>query len=160
MNKQLFIVSILILGLSILAIGQDSRALRAAKMSFNSAEDHYKRENYKQAKQEFLIVTETIPANIESRRYLIMRLESLINLIDISFYKIVNIEDACEHLNSFFDTMNTIRNRGVLNARQLLHYQQIEKDCMDQHVVKCEGYENIHDDMDEFRKNFESEFDD
>jgi hypothetical protein len=56
--------------------------------------------------------------------------------------------------------MNTIRNKGVLNARQLLNYQQIEKDFMDQHASKCEGYEDIPADMDEFRENFESEFDD
>lgn len=140
-------------------IAQDSRALRAARMSFNSAERNYNRGNYQEAAREFEIVINTIPANTDSRRHLEMRLESLIAMVDIYFYRFINITNACQYMNMFFDNMNTIRNSGMLRASSLRDFQRKEQEFRSEHATKCDSYQNIERDMEEFRKRFEEEFD-
>lgn len=137
---------------------QDRRALRAAEMSFNSAESDFKKGNFTEAAQKFDIVVSTIPASIDSRKYLEMRLESLIKLIDIHFYKSVNITQACEYLDTYNSTMNTVRNTGVLRPSDLLGYLKKQQEYANKEAGMCESYERVGKDMDKFRKTFEKEF--
>ncbi len=137
---------------------QDRRALRAAEMSFNSAESDYKKGNHKEAAQKFDIVVTTISASIDSRKHLEMRLESLIKLIDIHFYKSVNINQACEYLDMYNSTMNTVRNSGVLRPTDLLKYLKQQQEFANKEAGMCESYERVGEDMDKFKKTFEKEF--
>jgi len=135
---------------------QDKRAIRAAELSYSAAENDLKKGNFQDAVQKFEIVVNTIPEGIDSRKHLVMRLESLINLIDIYFYKSVNIQEACKNLNLYYSNMNKIRNSGILKGRDLLQYLEQEKE-FSKHQSKCESYDQIGSDMDKFRKKFDEE---
>ncbi len=111
--KQTLLLIVIICLSALATHAQDNRALRAARMSFNDAETNYNRGNYQEAAREFTIVVNTIPTGIDSRRHLQRRLESLIYLVDIHFYKHVNIDQACEYLNMYYREMNLIRNDGI-----------------------------------------------
>lgn len=158
MKKATFILVLLPFFFGLQSFGQDSRALRAAKKSFDSAESNYKKENYREAAREYEIVVQTIPVSTDSRRDLEMRLESLINLTDIYLYHSVNINDACRNIQLFMGNMNTIRNKGVLRANKLLYYQRKEKEFEAEKLPKCENYQNIDSDMQNFEKKFNEEF--
>jgi hypothetical protein len=158
MKKLFFALLMLAMGMISQVQAQDSRTLRAARAAFSSAENNYKRGNHNLASQEYEIVINTIPASADSRRNLEMRLESLIKLVDIYFYKTPNINNACDYLQLYFENMNLIRNQGTLRASDLLNYQRKEMEFARQHVPKCENYNRIDTDMDRFKKIFEEEF--
>lgn len=158
MKKAILLTAMIIMSLGLQSYSQDSRAMRAARMSYNSAKKNDKKGNYEEAAREYEIVINTIPASVDSRRYLEIRLESLIKLVDIYFYKQVNINAACEYLQMYFDNMNIIRNQGTLRASDLLDYQRIEKEFASEHSPKCENYEGIDKDMENFKRKFEKEF--
>ncbi len=160
MKKSFLLLMISLFVFPVMVYSQDGRALRAARSSFSSAQDNYRKGNYQQAIQEYKIVINTVPANIDSRRDLSNRLESLIDLIDIYFYKYVNISKACEYLQIYNNDMNTIRGAGVLRASQLLEFQKKEQEYAADYMPKCETYESIDDDMDKFRKKFDEEMKD
>lgn len=158
--KKLIVLSILLsLSFSFDVFAQDSRALRAARMSFNSAEKNFKNEKFEEAAREYEIVVNTVPATTDSRRYLEMRLESIIKLVDIYFYHQVNISKACKTVQLYSDNMNRVRNQGTLRASALLKYQRIEQEFTAEHAPKCRSYEGIDSDMDRFKQKFEEEFD-
>lgn len=157
-NLMLTLLALIILAPSSI-YSQDKRAIRAAEMSFSSAEKDYKKGNYQEAAQKFDIVVNTIPAAIESRKHVEMRLDALINLIDIRFYKSVNITQACEYLGLYESTMNTIRNSGVLRSTDLLKYLKQQQEYAKKEATQCAGYERVDSDMDKFRKKFDKEMD-
>jgi outer membrane protein assembly factor BamD (BamD/ComL family) len=157
MKKSMTILLAACLLLPLNLFSQDKRAIKAAELSYSSAEDNFKKGNFQNAAQKYEIVVSTFPEGIESRKHLIMRLESLIMLVDIYFYKYINFTEACKYTDLYFSTMNTIRNSGVLKGRELYNYLEKEKE-FDQHKTKCEGYENVSGDMDKFRKTFDKEF--
>ena len=157
--KKLIVLSILLsLSYSVDVFAQDSRALRAARMSFNSAERNFNNEKHAEAAREYEIVINTIPATIDSRRYLEMRLESIIKLVDIYFYHRVNMSKACENVQLYSENMNLIRNQGTLRASALLKYQRVEQEFATKHEPKCQSYKGIDSDMDRFKQRFEEEF--
>lgn len=156
MKKTLLFITILIVSISLQA--QDSRALRAAKASFESAEKNYKRGNYEQAAREFEIVINTIPASSDSRKNLKMRLESLIALVDIYFYKYVSIDKACNYLDMYRNNIKQVRNQGTLRASELLTYQRKEKEFEAEDAPNCRNYREIDLNMEEFEKKFDEEF--
>lgn len=154
----LVILSVAIVGQSHL-FSQDKRALKAAEMSYSSAESDYKNGKYEEALQKFDIVFNTIPASIQSRKHLEMRLESIIKLIDIRFYKSVNISQACEYLDAYNSTISTVKNSGILRSADLLGYLKKQQEYAKKEATQCAGYERIGKDMDKFRKKFEEEMD-
>jgi hypothetical protein len=158
MKNILLIITIVFMAISIQGFTQDSRAIRAARASFASAENHYKRNNFEFAAREYEIVISTIPASVDSRKNLEMRLESLIKLVEIYFHKRVDITLACENLQLYYQNMNRIRNSGILRASDLLNYQRKEKEFEADYSPKCQNYEDIHDNMENFKKKFDEEF--
>jgi hypothetical protein len=158
MKKIIVITVTILLGFAFQSQSQDSRSLRAARASFNAAENNYKKDNFQQAARDYEIVINTIPEDIDSRRYLEIRLESLIKLIDINFHRHISLNQACEYLQMYYSNINAIRFEGVLRSSDLLNYQRIEKDFEAQHSSKCQSFRNLDRDMDEFKKKFEEEF--
>ncbi len=149
---------IALISLSVYAHAQDSGALRMVRMSFSSAESNYKAGNYEQALQEFKIVVNTVPVSVDSRRYLEMRLDAILYIIDIYFYKHVNLSQGCEFLNLYLEDMNAIRRGEVLRAGQRLEYFSKEQEFIANYVRRCENYQKTDEDMDNFRRRFEEEF--
>jgi outer membrane protein assembly factor BamD (BamD/ComL family) len=141
-------------------LSQDRRALKAADLSYNGALRDYSKANYTEAAQKFDIVVSTIPASIDSRKYLELRLESLIKLIDIYFYKSANFSKACDYLQQYANTVSTSRNSGVLRSATLLKYLKQLQEYNNEEASQCESYQRIDGDMDNFKKTFEKEFDD
>jgi len=139
-------------------LSQDRRALRAADLSYNSALRDYSKADYTEAAQKFDIVVSTIPASIDSKKHLEMRLESLIKLIDIYFYKSANFTKACEYLQQYANTVGTSRNSGVLRSTTLLKYLKQLQEYNNKEASQCESYQRIDGDMDKFKKSFEEEF--
>lgn len=138
---------------------QDKRALKAAELSFTSAERDYKKGEYLEAAQKYTIVVNSIPAAIDSRKHLELRLEALIKLVDIYFYKYVGIKQACEFLEEYKVTVNTMKNSGVLKGADLLKFLKQEQDYANKEAKQCDGYERIGGDMDKFRsKTFDKVF--
>lgn len=159
--KQLTLILISLMLISTSEIfSQDKRVLKAAELSFSSAEKDYKKDKFLEAAEKFTIVVNSIPAATDSRKHLELRLDALINLVDIYFYKYVNITQACEFLGEYNSTMNTIKNTGVLKSVDLLKYLKKEQEYANKELKQCEGYERIGGDMDKFRnKTFDKVFD-
>jgi hypothetical protein len=137
---------------------QDKRALKAAELSFDEAETDYKKGKNSDAAQKYTIVVNSIPATVDSKKHLEMRLESLIKLVDIYFYKHINFQQACENLDLYISTMNTIRNSGVLKGSSLVEYLKKEQAFANKEVKQCEAYKSVGGDMNKFRQIFEKEF--
>lgn len=133
---------------------QDKRSLKAAELSYNAAEKDLKKGNYQDAASKFEIVVSSIPEGINTRKYLIMRLESLIKLVDIYFYKSVNVEKACQNLNLYFSNIAKVRNAGVLSTKELFSYLEQEKE-FSKEKSQCESYQRVGSDMEKFRKDFD-----
>jgi outer membrane protein assembly factor BamD (BamD/ComL family) len=157
-NLALFLLTLAI-ALPCKLYSQDKRAIKAAEMSFNSAENDLKKQNTIEAAKKLDIVVNTIPANIDSRKHVEMRLDALIYLVDIYFYKDADFTQACNYLDMYMSTMNTIKNTGVLKPSVLLKYLKQEQDYASKEVNQCKNYKGVGKDMDKFRKTFESEFD-
>ncbi|HNS29108.1 MAG TPA: hypothetical protein PKL52_01120 [Tenuifilaceae bacterium] len=133
---------------------QDKRSLKAAELSYNAAEKDLKKGNYQDAANKFEIVVSSIPEGIDSRKYIVIRLESLIKLVDIYFYKSVNFEKACQNLNLYFSNISKVRNAGVLSTKELFNYLEQEKE-FSKEKSQCESYQRVGSDMEKFRKDFD-----
>lgn len=159
MNKYVIFIILFLFCFSMKLKGQDNGALRVARTSFSSAERNYDNGHYNNALQEFIIVVNSIPVHTDSRRHLEMRMESLIYIIDICFYKHVNIERGCEYLELFLNDMNGIRNSEVLRASQRLELLRKEQEYRADYISRCESYHKSDDNIDKFRQLFDEEFD-
>jgi hypothetical protein len=146
------ILIIFLFGLTSALYSQDKQALRAADMSFSSAETNQRRGNYEKALQEFQIVINTIPVTNDSRKHLEMRLESIINSIDICFDKIANFTRACEFVNLYLEDMETVRQGAVLRASKRLDYLRYEQEFMSDHMSRCQKYEMMEETRERFRR--------
>ena len=158
MKKIFLILLVIFMAANNAVVSQDTRAIRAARSSFQSAENNFKKNNFQQAAREYLIVVNSIPGNIDSRRDLNMRLNSVIKLIDISFNKSVNFNDACDYVHEYLDNVNSIRNSGILRSSELFEFQKIEQEYINDYIPKCENIDNSKNNMDNFRMKFEEEF--
>ncbi|HZJ73926.1 MAG TPA: hypothetical protein VFC87_03905 [Perlabentimonas sp.] len=157
-NVIIFLMSLALL-LPSDSFSQDKRAIRAAEFSFKSAEKDYNNEEYKEAAEKYTITVNTIPAGIESRKHLEIRLDALIKLIDIYFYRYVNITNACEFLADYNSTISAARNSGILKSATLLKYLKQQQEYANKETKQCERYERVGGDMDKFRSNtFEKVF--
>jgi hypothetical protein len=156
--KKFIIIALMLLPYISLLHAQDQRALRAARMSFSAAESNYSKGRFAEAAPDYEIVINSIPVNTPVRKNLEMRLESISKLIDIYYNRVINLESACGNLNIFFDDMADVRFSGILKASELLTYQRREKQYEAIYLPKCSAYYNLDNDMEEFRKKFEKEF--
>jgi hypothetical protein len=146
------ILLIFLFGLTSVVYSQDRQALRAADMSFSSAETNQRRGNYEKALQEFQIVINSIPVSCDSRKHLEMRLESIINSIDICFDKIVNFTLACEFVNLYLEDMETVRHGNVFRASKRLDYLRYEQEFLNDHMARCKKYEMMEETRERFRR--------
>lgn len=136
---------------------QDKRSLQAAEISFNSGERSFGKEDFKEAAKSFEIVIESIPRRIESRKHLAMRLDANIQLIEIYFNKEVNFKRACELIDEYEQTINEVRNSGVLKGRDLAKYLEQEQDNA-KRKGRCKTLDSMDKDKDEFGKKFDKVF--
>lgn len=140
------------------AISQDRHSLRAADLSFDNGEKNLKRDNYKEAAQAFEIVVSNIPEGIDSRKYAEMRLDAIIKLIDIYFYKSVNLDRACSHLDNYASTLQKVQSNGVLKGKDLLRYMNLEQDFAEKRK-SCENRQTLDSRKKDFEKILEQETD-
>jgi hypothetical protein len=156
MKRLPFSLIIIALFISFGAYAQNSRELRAAEMTFKSAERDYNKSEYNKAAQKYDFVVNTIPESSDSRKHVELRLDALINLIDIYFYKSVNIQQACECLHLYQSAVNAASKSGVLRATGIMKYAKQAQELAGKHTSKCESYERVGGD----KKKFEGTFDD
>ncbi len=155
MKKTLLIFFVIFIALPNTQNAQDRSALRAARMSFDAAEKNHKASNYQEAAQEYTIVVNTIPVSTDSRRYLEIRMQSLIGLVDIHFNKKTNFEKACHHVHLYLNDMEIIKAGDVLRASDRLDYLRKEQEYINNHIPKCESYKRLDQDAEEFKKHFD-----
>ena len=142
--------------LPIASFAQTKKSVRAAELAFSNGERKLRKGEYKESAQSFEIVVNNIPAGIEKSKYTEMRLDAIINLIDIYFYKSVNLDRACELLDSYSTTLLKAKSKGVLKGRDLLNYQKREQEYAEKRS-SCEGRETLDKRKEEFEKVFEEE---
>ncbi|HNQ69464.1 MAG TPA: hypothetical protein PKN32_13885 [Bacteroidales bacterium] len=157
MGKKLFLL--VIVGIfSILYIpAQNTRLLKAADDSFENGEKEYNRGHYSEAAPDLEIAVENISITTDSRKYVTMRFEANIMLIDIYFNHLNNLPAACRCLNCFLDDLSRMKNSGILKVKDLLTYLDLEKDYSDR-IRQCNNFETIDDKKSEFEKIFDEEF--
>lgn len=153
----LLVASILLMPLWIEA--QDKRSLAAAEISFKSAQKEYAKKQYKEASQHFDIVVNLIPSSADKSKHIEMRLESLIALIDIHFYKAPNFTNACGYLQDYANTIDACQKSGVLKSAKLLKYLKQLQEYNAKEANQCDSYQRIGSDMDAFRNTFNEVFD-
>lgn len=136
---------------------QDARLLKASDKSFDAGEQDYSKKRWSEASASLEIVVENIPISVDSRKYLIMRFDANVMLIDIYFNQTNNLPAGCRCLNAFFDDINYVKSLGTLKARDLYKYLELEKDFANL-KVKCDSFEAIDSDKKAFEKKFDEEF--
>jgi len=137
---------------------QDKQALRAAELSFNSAERSYRKDEYKDAANSYEIVLESISSRTDSRKHITMKLDANIKLIDIYFNKSVNLKRACELIDEYEELLGVIRHTGVLRGRDLVQYLDQEKE-HGKLKSRCGIYRSMDDDKKAFDRKFDEVFD-
>lgn len=158
MKKKSFLL--LIAGLLFLSYlpAQNSRLLKAADDSYEIGEKEYNREHYAEAAPDLEVVVENIAVTTDSRKYLLMRFEANIMLIDIYFNHLNNLPAACRSLNCYIDDLARVKSLGILKTKDLLRYLGLEKDYADR-IRQCNNFEIIDDKKSEFEENvFNEEF--
>ena len=136
---------------------QERDVVRASRMSFRSAERHFSNGEYDQASREYSIVISLIPADTDSRRELINRLESLIRLTDIYLNRNIQFARGCEYLNQYIDDMAVVRRSGVLRATELLGFLETEQDYLERRTSVCERLEKSVPDHERMKRELEQE---
>lgn len=159
MKKNLLLLIVAGLFFTTYVSAQDSRLLKAADKSYEDGENDYNKKRYKEAAESLEIVVENISVNIDSRKYLLMRFEANVMLIDIYFKQLNNLPSGCRCLNSFFDDLEKIKSSGIFKAKDIYKYLELEKD-YDQYRRQCENFESIDDKKTDFEKVFDEEFED
>lgn len=159
MKKNLLLLIFAGLFFTTYVSAQDSRLLKAADKSYEDGENDYNKKRYKEAAESLEIVVENISVNTDSRKYLLMRFEANVMLIDIYFKQLNNLPSGCRCLNSFFDDLAKIKSSGIFKAKDIYKYLELEKD-YDQYRRQCENFESIDDKKTDFEKVFDEEFED
>lgn len=136
---------------------QDSRLLKASDKSFDNGEQNYSKKRWTEASESLEIVVENIPVSVDSRKYLIMRFEANVMLIDIYFNRTNNLPAGCKSLNAFLDDINYVKKLGVFRAKDIFKYLELEKEYA-QLKVKCDSFGAINSDKKAFEKKFDEEF--
>ncbi len=157
MKKNLILLVIISFSLTTYITAQDSRLLRAADKSYEEGKQAYNRERFDEAAASLEIVIENISVQTDSRKYLLMRFEANVMLIDVYFKQLNNLPSGCRCLNSFFDDLNKVKSSGVLKAKDLFKYLELEKE-YDQYRRQCENFESIDSKKTDFEKVFDEEF--
>lgn len=159
MKKNLLLLLLAGLFLTTYVSAQDSRLLKAADKSYEDGEKDYNKKRYNEAAESLEIVVENIEISAVPRKYLIMRFEANVMLVDIYFNKTNNLPAGCKALNNFLDDLDAIKNSGIFKAKDIYKYLELEKD-YSKFICQCENFESIDDKKDEFEKIFEEEFED
>lgn len=136
---------------------QDAKLLKAADKSYEAGEQDYSKKHWSDAAESLEIVVENIPATVDSRKYLIMRFEANIMLIDIYFEQLNNLPSGCRCLNAFLDDIEAVKKSGRLKSKDIFKYLELEKDYA-KYKSTCDNFENIDSDKKEFEKKFNEEF--
>lgn len=157
MKKILLCFAIILLLAPVVSFAQSRPLLIAADRSFSDAESNYKKREYREAAANFEIVVNSIPVEIESRKYLMMRLDALTALVDIYYNHRTNLELACARMETFASDMNYVKRADVLRGKQLYNYVQLEKD-FEKYSKNCRTFKNIESDKDKFERIFDEEF--
>lgn len=152
----LFIVAIAVIA-PLAGVSQDKSTIRAAELSYKAAERSYKNGEFKDAAKGYEIVVNSIPISVQDRKLLEMKMESNIKLIDIYFYKSVNMDKACEQTNTYMENVRRVKNSGVLKSRDLLRYLELQQE-FEKHLTTCANREKIDSEKKNFEKTFEEEF--
>ncbi len=158
MEKKLFLFVIVGILSVIYLPAQNTRLLKAADDSYEIGEKEYNRGHYAEAAPDLEIVVENISISTDARKYLIMRFEANIMLIDVYFSHLNNLPSACRCLNCFLDDLSRVKNSGILKVKDLLRYLDIEKDYAD-YIRQCNNFDTIDDKKSQFEENiFNEEF--
>ena len=157
MKKNLILLVVLLVIGASYSVAQDARLLKAADKSFSDGEKDYKKKRYNEAVPSLEIVVENINVRDVSRKYLIMRFEANLMLIDIYFEKLNNLRAGCVALNSFIDDINAIKSSGIFKAKDIYKYLELEKE-YSTYITQCESFESIEKDKSDFEKIFDEEF--
>lgn len=155
MKKAIATIIVFFIALPLFVNAQDRSVLRAARMSFNAAEKNHKAGNYRKAAQEYTIVLNAIPVSIESRRHLEMRLQSVIGLVDIYYYRTTNFEKACKYIHMYLRDMKVVTAGEVLRASDRLEYLRKEQDYINNYLTKCDSYQKLDREAEKFKNHFD-----
>lgn len=156
-TKLFFLIIAAFVAVSVSA--QDGKLLRAADKSFDAGEQDYSKKRWSEAAESLEIVVENIPIYVESRKYMILRFDAHVMLIDIYFNQLNNLPAGCRCLNSFFDDLNYLKNVPNLKSKDIFKYLELEKDYA-KYKSTCDNFEDIDSDKKEFEKKFNEEFED
>ncbi len=136
---------------------QERDEIRASRMSFRSAERHFSKGEFDQAARKYSILINLIPADIDSRRELKNRLESLIRLTDIYLNRNVEFARGCEYLNQYIEDMSVVRKSGVLRSSELLEFLEMEQVYVQKRTSVCERLKKSDSDYERMKKELEQE---
>ena len=136
---------------------QERDEIRASRMSFRSAERHFSNGEFDQAVPKYSIILNLIPADIDSRRELKNRLESLIRLTDIYLNRNVEFARGCEYLNQYIEDMSVARKSGVLRSSELLEFLEMEQLYIKKRTSVCERLKKSDSDYERMKKELDKE---
>lgn len=159
MKKNLILLTVFTLILSGGLLAQNKALLKAADKSYVAGEKSFRKDRYKEAADSYEIVMKNIPISVDSRKYLLMRIESNIQLIDIYFNRAENLRKACIYVDRYYKDMNKIKNSPLLKSKDIFRFLELQKD-YEKYQRQCHNFEGINSDKKEFEKKFDEEFED
>lgn len=125
---------------------------KATEKVYKEANSFYDAKNYDVAADNYITVLNNIPANIDDRKYQVMRLESSSTLV--VYYMEVNnsVEKACHYLNVFKTDLNKYKTGDEMKTKQIFKYLELETE-FGKYVQNCAGFKSINDKKSNFEKN-------
>jgi|AntAceMinimDraft_14_1070370.scaffolds.fasta_scaffold201464_1 hypothetical protein len=159
MKKNIILLLFAVLFSTSYVLAQDSRLLKSANRSYDAGKKDFNKERFDEAAESLEIVVENINVRTDSRKYLLMRFEANVMLIDIYFNQVNNLPGGCKALNSFLGDIDAVKSSGIFKAKDIYKYLEMEKD-LEPYKRQCDNFESIDDKKDDFEKIFDEEFED
>ncbi len=159
MKKKIILLTAFALIFSGGLLAQNKALLKAADKSYDAGEKSFRKDRYKEAVDSYEIVMKNIPISVDSRKYLLMRIESNIQLIDICFNHTEGLRKGCIYVDRYYKDMNKIKNSPLLKPKDIFRYLELQKD-YEKYQRQCHNLGGIDSDKTEFEKKFDDEFED
>ncbi|MDL2262429.1 hypothetical protein LJC11_02880 [Bacteroidales bacterium OttesenSCG-928-I21] len=134
------------------------KLLKGVAKSYDDGVSAFNKKRYQEASEEFMLVLDNIPEDIEKRKYQVMRLDAASKLVEIHYEHEENLRLACRYIEIFFQDLEIMKNDKSLKTKDIYTYIERERE-FTWYKRKCESFNTIDDKKSEFEKKFDEVFD-
>jgi hypothetical protein len=134
------------------------KLLKGVAKSYDAGVSAFNKKKYKEASEEFIVVLDNVPDDIDKRKYQAMRLDAASKLVEIHYEHEEDLRKACKYIDVFLEDLNIMKKDNTLRAKDIYKYLEKEKEFAS-YKRKCESFNSIEDKKKDFEKKFDEVFD-